>query len=87
MNSETVKKIVLPLLVFIVILQIWSGIAHIVPSFPTPSDTYTAAFGGVNADGDEVKGVLSDPFYVNNLDDKGIFWQIIASLKRVFASS
>ncbi len=85
MNTELVKKIVLPLLVFVVILQIWSGIAKIVSDFPTPSDTYVAAFGGVTMDGDEVEGVLADPFYINNQDDKGIFWQIMASLKRVFA--
>ncbi|HHS91722.1 MAG TPA: nitrate ABC transporter, permease protein, partial [Campylobacterales bacterium] len=59
-------------------------IANIVEDFPTPSDTYVAAFGGVNAEGDEVIGVLSDPFYIENADDKGIFWQILASLERVF---
>lgn len=85
MNSELVKKIFLPLVVFFLILQIWSGIAQIVEDFPTPSDTYVAAFGGVNSEGDEMEGVLSDPFYVNNQDDKGIFWQIVESLKRVFS--
>ncbi|MGE4419317.1 MAG: nitrate ABC transporter permease [Sulfurimonas sp.] len=85
MNSETVKKIVLPLLVFLIIIQFWSEISNIVSGFPTPSETYKAAFGGINEDGETIKGVLSDPFYVNNQDDKGIFWQIIASLKRVFA--
>ncbi len=76
MNKETLKKIFLPLIVLIVIIQIWSGIANIVEDFPTPSTTYTAAFGGINADGDEVIGVLSDPFYIENPDDMGIFWQI-----------
>lgn len=85
MNSELVKKIVLPLFVFFIIIQIWSGIASIIEDFPTPSDTYVAAFGGVNSEGDELEGVLSDPFYVNNEDDKGIFWQILNSLERVFA--
>jgi len=85
MNNELVKKIFLPLIVFFLILQIWSGIAQIVEDFPTPSDTYVAAFGGVNSEGDEMEGVLSDPFYVNNQDDKGIFWQIVESLKRVFS--
>jgi len=84
MNKETLKKIFLPLIVLIVIIQIWSGIANIVEDFPTPSTTYTAAFGGINADGDEVIGVLSDPFYIENQDDMGIFWQILESLKRVF---
>ena len=85
MNKETVKKIVLPLLVLLFIIQFWSGLAQVVEDFPTPSDTYVAAFGGVNVYGDEIAGVLADPFYVNNQDDKGIFWQVIASLKRVFA--
>ncbi len=85
MNKELLKKIILPLIVLIVIIQIWSGIAAIVEDFPTPSDTYVAAFGGINADGDEIIGVLSDPFYIENQDDKGIFWQIVSSLKRVLA--
>jgi len=85
MNSELIKKIFLPLIVFIIIIQIWSGISKIIEDFPTPSDTYVAAFGGVTSQGDELTGVLSDPFYVNNQDDKGIFWQIVESLKRVFA--
>lgn len=84
MNSELAKKIVFPLLVFIAIIGIWSTIADVVENFPTPASTYTAAFGGVNVDGDTVKGVLADPFYVNNEDDKGLFWQVLASLKRVF---
>jgi len=85
MNNELAKKILLPLLVFIAIIGVWSSIANIVEDFPTPATTYIAAFGGVDADGDKVVGVLSDPFYINNEDDKGIFWQILASLDRVFA--
>jgi len=85
MKSELLKKIFLPLFVFSLIIQLWSGIAQIVEDFPTPSGTYVAAFGGVNADGDEIEGVLADPFYIENQDDKGLFWQIMESLKRVFA--
>lgn len=84
MNKEILKKIFLPLIVLVVIIQVWSGIASVVEDFPTPSTTYTAAFGGVNADGDEVEGVLADPFYIENKDDKGVAWQILESLKRVF---
>jgi len=84
MNAELLKKIFLPLLVLMVIIEIWSSIAQIVENFPTPHDTYVAAFGGTDSLGDEKDGVLSDPFYVENQDDKGIFWQIIASLERVF---
>jgi len=85
MNNELAKKIILPILVFITMIASWSWIATLVEGFPTPSDTYIAAFGGVTADGNEMKGVLSDPFYIENEDDKGIFWQIIASLERVFS--
>jgi len=84
MNNELVKRIFLPFVVFMAILAVWTSIANLVEDFPTPGDTYTAAFGGVNAEGDEVVGVLADPFYVENADDKGIFWQILASLERVF---
>lgn len=85
MNNELAKKIILPALVFLAVLGVWSSIAKVVEDFPTPQATYVAAFGGVNADGEEVKGVLADPFYVENEDDKGIFWQITNSLERVFA--
>ena len=63
MNKETLKKIFLPLIVLVIIIQIWSGIATYIPGFPTPSDTYVYAFGGTTGDGEELKGVLSDPFY------------------------
>ena len=85
MNKETLKKILLPFVVLVVLIQVWSGIASIVEDFPTPGDTWVYAFGGETADGDEIEGVLSDPFYIENQDDKGVFWQILASLERVFA--
>lgn len=84
MKNELAKKIILPILVFIGMIAVWSSIANNVEEFPTPSDTYIAAFGGVNADGDEITGVLEDPFYIENEDDKGVFWQILNSLQRVF---
>ena len=84
MNIELVRKIVLPLLVLAVLLPAWMGVANIVDDFPTPGDTYVAAFGGINSEGDEVIGSLSDPFYIENEDDKGLFWQVLNSLQRVF---
>jgi nitrate/nitrite transport system permease protein len=84
MNVELVKKILLPLLVLFVFIPAWMGVAGIVDDFPTPSDTYVAAFGGINSEGDEVIGSLSDPFYIENEDDKGLFWQVLNSLQRVF---
>lgn len=85
MKNELVQKIVLPFLVLLMIVGIWSWISQVVEDFPTPSDTYVAAFGGINSEEDEIVGVLSDPFYIENQDDKGIFWQILESLKRVFS--
>jgi nitrate/nitrite transport system permease protein len=84
MQSELAKKIALPFVVLLVILQVWSAVAMNVEDFPTPSDTYVYAFGGETSDGDEVIGVFSDPFYIENEDDKGIFWQVLMSLERVF---
>lgn len=85
MNIELLKKIFLPWLVVLLLIPAWMGVASIVDDFPTPSDTYVAAFGGVNSEGDEVIGSLSDPFYIENEDDKGVFWQVMNSLQRVFA--
>lgn len=84
MNKELLKKILFPFIVFILIIQFWSTLATIVEDFPTPSDTYVYAFGGATSEGDEIEGVLSDPFYIENQDDMGVFWQILESLKRVF---
>jgi len=86
MNKDKLKKIFLPLIVLVLLIQAWSIVANVVEDFPTPSDTYVYAFGGETSDGDEIEeGVLSNPFYIENVDDKGIFWQILASLERVFA--
>jgi nitrate/nitrite transport system permease protein len=83
-NNELIQRIVLPIIVFFTTVALWSTLATVVEDFPTPTDTYISAFGGVDSEGDEVIGVLSDPFYIENEDDKGIFWQILASLERVF---
>lgn len=85
MKKESIKKIVLPMIVFFIIVGVWSSIAQNVNNFPTPMDTFTHAFGGTTSDGEEVIGVLSDPFYVVNEDDKGVFWQVVNSLQRVFS--
>ncbi|PHR56909.1 MAG: nitrate ABC transporter, permease protein [Arcobacter sp.] len=84
MNFEKIRKIVLPFLVLIVFIPAWTWLSSSVEDFPSPNDTYVAAFGGINVDGDEVVGSLSDPFYIENEDDKGVFWQVLNSLERVF---
>jgi len=85
MKHELARKIILPMIVFVGLIGIWSFIASVVENFPTPTTTYTAAFGGVGGEGEEVVGVLTNPFYIENEDDKGVFWQIVASLERVFS--
>ncbi|MEA1919496.1 MAG: nitrate ABC transporter permease [Campylobacterota bacterium] len=85
MSQETIKKLFLPLIGLVAILAIWGALANNIEDFPTPSDTYVQAFGGINSEGDELIGVLADPFYIENQDDKGIFWQVLNSLERVFA--
>lgn len=84
MKRTRSRKIILPLVMLLVLLQVWQMIAYKVEGFPTPYNTFVAAFGGETSEGDTLEGVLSDPFYVNNQDDKGIFWQVLASLERVF---
>lgn len=76
MNSkllEALKRIFLPLIVLVIIVAGWSALSTHIEGFPTPSDTYDAA-----------KEVFSDPFYINSEDDKGIAWQVLNSLERVF---
>ena len=85
MRQERLKKVLLPTVVFFIIIAVWTTISQKVEDFPTPMDTFVQAFGGVNSQGDELLGVLSDPFYIENEDDKGIFWQILNSLQRVFS--
>lgn len=84
MKYELIKKIILPLLVLSTIWGIWSGISNVVDGFPTPANTYLVAFGGEDAEGDEIDGIFADPFYIDGEEDKGIFWHLLASLKKVF---
>lgn len=73
-SAELIKKIVLPIVVLLlVILPVWSGISQIVEDFPSPTIAYEAALE-----------VFADPFYIESEDDKGIFWQVLNSLTRVF---
>jgi len=85
MNKELIKRVTLPLIGLVIIIGIWGTLANHIESFPTPGDTWVQAFGGVNSEGDEIQGVLEDPFYVENEDNKGLFWQVLNSLKRVFS--
>jgi nitrate/nitrite transport system permease protein len=73
MPLKTINAIALPILLFGVILAIWSYIAQMIPGFPPPMEV-----------GSELIVVLSDPLYDNGAGDQGIAWQLLSSLKRVF---
>lgn len=70
---EAIKRVVLPLIVLIFIIGGWSALATSVEGFPAPLETYESA-----------KEVFADPLYINSEDDKGILWQVLNSLERVF---
>ncbi len=74
MKTKLIEKVLFPILVLGVIIPIWSFLAGAVEGFPTPLDTYARAME-----------ILADPFYINSEDDKGIFWQLLNSLERVFS--
>lgn len=71
--EELFLKLFLPLVFLGLLLLVWSLLCKNVPSFPTPSGTFS-----------NLLEKLSDPFYINSENDKGIFWQLKNSLLRVF---
>lgn len=74
MKTKFIDKVLLPMLLLGIFIPLWSFLASVVEGFPTPLDTYATAVE-----------LLSNPFYVNSEDDKGVFWQLLNSLERVFA--
>lgn len=73
MPLKAINAIALPILLFGVIIAIWSTIADQIPGFPPPLEVWN-----------ELIIVLSDPFYDNGAGDQGIALQLLSSLKRVF---
>ena len=66
-------KIVLPPMFGILLfLGLWTLISHLTPVLPGPINTWKSALE-----------VFAHPFYINSLDDQGIGWNILSSLKRV----
>lgn len=74
MKTKLIEKVLFPILLLGIIIPLWSFLSSVVDGFPTPLDTYVRA-----------TEVLSDPFYINSENDRGIFWQLLNSLERVFA--
>lgn len=73
MVSKYINAVLLPLLLFGVVIAIWSAIAAGIPGFPPPSEVWS-----------ELLVVLSDPLYNNGAGDQGIALQLGNSLARVF---
>lgn len=61
-----------PLAGFALLVLIWQAIAMSIPEIPTPGVTWDAA-----------RELFADPFYDNGPNDKGIGWNVLASLQRV----
>ncbi|ALM84184.1 nitrate ABC transporter permease [Bordetella sp. N] len=57
---------------FAVFVLVWQGVALLVPEIPTPGKTWDAAVD-----------LFAHPFYDNGPNDKGIGWNVLASLQRV----
>ncbi len=59
---------------FIAFVVVWQVISNLVPGIPSPGVTWAAA-----------RELFADPFYDNGPNDKGIGWNVLASLGRVGA--
>lgn len=61
-----------PVAGFALFVLAWQAIALLVPEIPTPGVTWAAA-----------RDLFADPFYDNGPNDRGIGWNVLASLRRV----
>lgn len=65
-------KVLPPVFGFGLLVGIWALLTMNSTSFPTPKDTFAAAWA-----------LFSDPFYSNGPNDQGIGWNVLNSLQRV----
>lgn len=70
--ESALKAIVGPVAGFALFVLVWQVVAMRIPEIPTPGVTWHAAVE-----------LFSDPFYDNGPNDKGIGWNLLASLERV----
>lgn len=68
------KAVVGPLAGCALFVLVWQVVAMRIPEIPTPGVTWGAAVA-----------LFADPFYDNGPNDKGIGWNVLASLQRVAA--
>ncbi|AVG40853.1 nitrate ABC transporter permease [Achromobacter insolitus] len=66
------RAVVGPVGGFALFVLVWQVVAMRIPEIPTPGVTWRAAVE-----------LFSDPFYDNGPNDKGIGWNLLASLQRV----
>lgn len=72
--ESALRKAVGPVAGFALFVLVWQVVALRIPEIPTPGVTWRAAVE-----------LFSDPFYDNGPNDKGIGWNLLASLERVAA--
>jgi len=70
--EAALKAVVGPIAGFALFVLVWQVVAMRIPEIPTPGVTWRAAVE-----------LFSDPFYDNGPNDKGIGWNLLASLERV----
>ncbi len=71
-------------MMYLTLLGLWSLAASFVEGYPTPSTTFHAAFGGTGENGQEYEGVLVHAFMIEDDEEQGIFWHLIATITYVF---
>lgn len=72
--ESALKAVVGPIAGFALFVLVWQVVAMRIPEIPTPGVTWHAAVE-----------LFADPFYDNGPNDKGIGWNLLASLERVAA--
>ena len=71
--GETAAAVFPPLLTLLVILGVWqAAIGDSYGGLPSPVQVWT-----------DSKALILDPFFDNGGVDKGLFWHVLTSLKRV----
>lgn len=70
--ESALRAVVGPVAGFALFVLVWQVVAMRIPEIPTPGVTWGAAVE-----------LFSDPFYDNGPNDKGIGWNLLASLERV----
>lgn len=70
--EAALRAVVGPVGGFALFVLVWQVVAMRIPEIPTPGVTWQAAVA-----------LFSDPFYDNGPNDKGIGWNLLASLQRV----